>query len=165
MHSTDVLRAATVFLHSALEDFLRSLSKMLTPTSINEQKLNAVPLPGLGGRAEKFFLGKLVAFRGKTVDEIIDTAISEHLDGISYNNVGEVKLCLRGLAIDPDNIPIDYGMLEEMIKRRHHIVHQADRNDSPGRGQHSTRSISITTVRDWRQNVELLVNEVVLALP
>jgi hypothetical protein len=58
----DILRAAVVLLHAHLEDFLRTVASALLPAG-DESCLNAIPLAGVTGRPEKFFLGKLVHHR------------------------------------------------------------------------------------------------------
>jgi hypothetical protein len=53
-----------------------------------------------------------------------------------------------------------YPSMEEMIERRHAIVHQADKYDTPGSGNHNVKSISVGTVNKWIEKVDVLVREV-----
>jgi dihydroxyacetone kinase len=47
-----------------------------------------------------------------------------------------------------------------MMKRRHWIVHRVDRNRSQGTGGHGARSISLSTVREWKDEVEAAVQTI-----
>jgi hypothetical protein len=49
--------------------------------------------------------------------------------------------------------------LAEMMKRRHQIVHQADRNEKTGRGQYQAQSLSTTSVKNWVDAVEAFVTD------
>src|SRR5688572_16530776 len=70
--ATDVLRAATVFLHSSVEEVFRNLFVWKLHTA-SEEVLNDIPLIGTaqGGRPEKFFLGKLKKHEGLFVGNLI----------------------------------------------------------------------------------------------
>lgn len=89
----DILRAVVVYLHATLEDSLRSLAVLYLPVS-GEEQLNPVPLVNTGtfGRAEKFFLGKLIAHRGKTVDQVLEESVAAHLARSTYN---DTRSCSR----------------------------------------------------------------------
>src|SRR5712671_285987 len=69
IHTTDSLRASVVLMHATLEDGLRSLLRFRLPRT--KEVFDSVALSGLNesGRPEKFFLGELHRFRGKTVDD------------------------------------------------------------------------------------------------
>jgi hypothetical protein len=124
-----------------LEDFLRSLALVLLPIA-DEQVLDGVPLAGLGksGRPEKFFLGKLGRHRGKSVDDVIKESVSEYLDRSTFNNVTEIMAFLDSVDVcltdeeDPvlsSVLPMTdlseiLPLLNDMMQRRHHIVHRAD---------------------------------------
>jgi hypothetical protein len=95
----DVLRAAVVLTHAYLEDFLRTIAATILPTC-DEKCLNDIPLAGLSpsGRAEKFFLGKLVRHNGKTVDELLRQSIAEYLDRLSFNSTDDISHLLATLG-------------------------------------------------------------------
>lgn len=59
---TDVLRAATVFLHASLEDLLRSLSYWKLPEA-KKEIIDKIPLIGYQGNLKKFLLGELVVHK------------------------------------------------------------------------------------------------------
>jgi hypothetical protein len=52
-----------------------------------------------------------------------------------------------------------------MFARRHHIVHQADRNEAPGQGQHRARSINVGTVTGWVNATSVFVTNVLGRVP
>jgi hypothetical protein len=164
VHSTDVLRAATVFLHATLEDFLRSLARWKLPAA-GREVIDTVPLLGTGDRPSKFFLGELVQHQGKTVDDLIRSSVEEHLRGSNYGNVGEVKKLLSQVGVDGEQLPVDYGQLAALMSRRHLIVHRADRNEVGGRGQHRAMGINRPTVDEWTSAVEAFTAEVLARMP
>ena len=124
----DLVRASVVFTHAALEDFLRTMAERFLPET-GEDILNDVPLYGSAGagRAEKFLLGKLTQFRGKSVDEVIRESVSEHLKRSTYNNVNEIAVVLKQMGFDPSEHNAEFAEINVMIQRRHLIVHRADR--------------------------------------
>ena len=74
---TDVLRAATVFLHASLEDFLRSLAYWRLPEA-NEPVIKKIPIGGKLGHGIKFERDELGKHRGKTVDELIKESVDDY---------------------------------------------------------------------------------------
>ena len=160
-NSTDVLRAAVVFLHATLEDFLRSLEKQLLPPNITEAELRKIPLANSGLNASKFWLDDLLPFKGQSIDDVLDKSISDHLDKRSYNDKEAIFQAVSRIGINPDDIGVNFGDLDEMAKRRHHIVHQADRNESTGSGHHQTQSLSLAKVKRWRSKVNKFVVQVI----
>ena len=66
-HYEDILRSAVVLMHATLEDVLRTIGMGILPRA-DEKTLNDVPLKGVNpaSRPEKFFLGRLREYRGKT---------------------------------------------------------------------------------------------------
>jgi hypothetical protein len=159
VNSSDILRAATVFLHASLEDALRSLELLVLPNAAREE-IDKVPLKGLGLHGQKFLLGDLLAHRGIAVDDLIHQSVAEYLERRSYNSSTEVDTAIRRLRIDPAPVRHLYSDLEEMIARRHHIVHQADRHDVHGHGHHKAKSIGLSMIRRWITCVHALVRRV-----
>src|SRR5882724_1600829 len=72
VHEADVLRAAVVFAHATLEDFIRSICAYFLPQA-DASVLDEIPLAGLNsaGRPEKFLLDRLTTHRVKSVDQVI----------------------------------------------------------------------------------------------
>jgi len=159
VNTSDLLRAATVFLHATLEDFLRSIELWKLPGA-GEDRLNQIPLAGIEGRSEKFALGKLASHRGKTVDVLIKESVNLHLERSNYNNTDDVVAVLQLAGVVPAGVNRHFGPLAEMMGRRHHIVHQADKNDRPGHGQFQARSIGMATVNRWVASVEAFADDV-----
>ncbi len=153
VHRADILRAATVFLHAALEDLLRNVEGWKLPLG-DEGALAGVSLVGTEGRAEKFVLGKLVAHRGKSVDALIEESVTEHLDRKSYNDTEMICGVLQRIGVDTAPLTPLLPGLSDLIQRRHNIVHRADRDDTPGSGHHGAKAISKGSVRWWTDNVE-----------
>lgn len=166
VHATDILRSAVVLLHAALEDMLRSVGIWKLP-SLGETALNDVALVGLGetGRAEKFLLGKLAAHRAKTVQVLIDESVVAAMNRISFNNTTDIAVHLERVGLEPQVFQGHFPTLASMIERRHHIVHQADRNDQPGHGQFRARSLGIQTVNAWAAATTGFVTEVLQQVP
>lgn len=164
MEDTDLLRAAVVFLHATLEEFLRELERWKLPAA-GADKLNDVALhePGKAKRAGKYQLGDLVRFRGQTIDEVIAVSIDEHLERSNYNNLEDVSavLSLCGL-IGRDHKDVDDAKeaLLDSMKRRHMIVHQADRQEQAGKGFGAASPIDKATVDKWIANVGHFVDVV-----
>ena len=131
--TTDILRAAVVLAHATLEDFLRTIGINLLPAA-DPPALDHVPLASLGtsGRPEKFYLGSLARFRGKTVDEVIAASVSDHLNRMSFNEVSDIASLLRDLKVDISKVDATFPELQRLMRRRHAIVHQAYRAQSEG---------------------------------
>ena len=124
--SQDILRAAVVLIHAHLEEFLRTISRVLLPEG-NEACLNEIPLAGLKGRPEKFTLGRLVQHKGKLVDDVLRESVYEHLERSNYNSTDEISNLLRSLGFDVSKHEEEFPAIQQMIDRRHQIVHRADR--------------------------------------
>lgn len=166
VQAADVLRSAVIFNHAAIEEMFRGLIAWKFPAS-SEGVLNEVPLLGISehGRPEKFFLGKLARHRTKTVQELIDESVNAHLGNFSVNNVADVRAILTKVGVVPDDVNSEFALLTEMFARRHHIVHQADRNEAPGQGQHRARSINVGTVTGWVNATSVFVTNILGRVP
>jgi hypothetical protein len=122
----DILRAAVVLIHAHVEDFLRTLAAALLPEG-DASCLKEIPLAGSGGkRDEKFVLGQLVQHKGKTVDALLRQSVSEHLDRRTFNNTDEIAQLLQALRIDVAQVNDSFPGLQQMMQRRHQVVHRAD---------------------------------------
>jgi hypothetical protein len=158
----DLLRSSVVFVHATLEDFLRSIAAALLPFS-EESMLNEVPLVGTSGsgRPEKFFLGRLAAHRDKTVLELIQESVREHLLTATYNDTTQIASLLRGLNIDVEKVRNAFPRLDELIRRRHQIVHRADRQEHRRDPQEGVESITEEQVEDWISEVQGFMGDVI----
>jgi hypothetical protein len=146
----DLLRSSVVFVHATLEDFLRSIAAVLLPFS-EESMLNEVPLVGTSGsgRPEKFFLGRLASHRGKTVLELIQESVRDHLLTTTYNDTTQIASLLRGLNIDVEKVRDAFPRLDELIRRRHQIVHRADRLEHRRDPHEAVEGIAAEQVEEW----------------
>lgn len=165
VHATDTLRAAVVFLHAALEECLRTLYVWKMPYN-SEASLNTVPLVGSQShRAEKFYLGRLAEHRTKSVQQLIADSVHAQAMALSMNNAADIASVLKVIGLRPEDYEASLARVSLMIERRHHIVHQADRNDAGGRGQQQARPINNATVNEWIVVVEQFGLEVIAAVP
>lgn len=161
-NSLDILRATTVLAHSTLEDYLRNLLLWKLPSE-NQEKINNIPLLGtsLIGRPTKFSLGELTLHRGKSINEVINESVKEYLNTVSFNDTSDIVKALNSISITiTPEIQNLFPTLNEMIKRRHNIVHRADRDVSIGRGNHRIKSISVQKVEKWKKQIDKLVIEI-----
>jgi hypothetical protein len=148
----DLLRAAVVFLHGRLEDLIRSLLEWKLPDA-PAQELKSVPLTGLTSDA-RFTLQELAVHRGKSVHDVIRASVSEYLLKESFNNPGQLLAALDRAGLPGSALVSPYRRrLAPMMRRRHWIVHRADRNEATGSGHHSVRSLGGATVRTWLEAV------------
>jgi hypothetical protein len=154
IRSKDILRAAVVFLHATLEDFLRYVGETYLPAS-SEEALNRVALVGTQDvpRPEKFFLGKLAQHRGKTVDQLITESVNAYLDRISFSDTTDISNLLEGAGIAVETVRPLYPRLSALMTRRHQIVHRADLVDVPGDKRRAT-PIDAATVTEWATAVK-----------
>lgn len=127
----DALRAGVVLLHAHLEEFLRTLAVEILPQQ-DEAILDKIPLVGTKGRAEKFYLGKLVIHRGRTVDEVLRLSVEEHLNRETFNSTDEIARILEAMGFKNSEHLYDFALLGQLMKRRHQIVHQQDRDPDGG---------------------------------
>lgn len=158
VETTDVLRGAVVFLHATLEDLLRSVMAWKLPLAASEQ-LKDVPLAGKKPRST-FTLDDLAAFRGITVDALISKSVESYLERSNFNDPGEVEGVLVRLGLPTALLDGRRDKLGPMMKRRHWIVHRADRNDATGSGQHVARTLQQSAVEAWSSAVEGFGNAV-----
>lgn len=146
----DLLRSAVVFLHATLEEVLRSCLEWRWPEAGDD---HFVDIPFAGGKATRITLGQLAAQREKTVRLVLEEAIRAYLARSNFNNLGEIRKALVRIGADADFLGAYAPHLETMMRRRHHIVHRADRNEMRGRGQHAALSIAEGDVTTWRESV------------
>lgn len=151
----DVLRSAVVFLHATQEDVLRSIAAVLLPYA-SEAVLNRVPMIGTpGARPDKFFLGRLSTHREKTVAEVIAASVQEYLRHTTFNNVTEIAELLRSLNFFVEPMEVLFPQLEALMRRRHQIVHRADRGENG-----EVVPITREQVVDWSEAVIKFISTV-----
>ncbi|MEM9885987.1 MAG: HEPN domain-containing protein [Bacteroidota bacterium] len=164
--SVDLLRVTVVLLHATFEDFLRSTMKLRLPLQ-GSIHLNKIPLykEEEFEKSPKFNLGDVSKHRGKTVDELIKLSVHQYLDRESFNNSTEVIAAITSIGIEKtieiENLLSD---LDEMITRRHKIVHQADKSLDAGSGYHRFSSLSLKKIKSWIEVVDLFILELIKQL-
>jgi len=149
----DILRSATVLLHAALEDFLRTVALAHLPRQQSDC-LKHIPITGTGQRPGKVTLGDLTMHSGKSIDSVIEESLDEWLHQQSFSNCADIAAMLEHLGIDVAYCNVSFSHLEDMIARRHRIVHNADRTRDQSEGNKSLSPISVSTVQQWRDAVE-----------
>jgi hypothetical protein len=147
VETTDVLRAAVVFLHATLEDFLRSLLEWKLPLAAAVH-LKDIPLAGKKPRST-FTLDDLAPFRGTSVDDLLARSVLENLERSNFNDPGEVEGVLERIGLSKALLDPYRDKLGPMMKRRHWIVHRADRNTATGRGHHAAGALQQAAVEAW----------------
>lgn len=161
-HNLDILRTCVVFTHSTLEDYLRNVLTIKLPSS-SAITLNNIPLLGTSenGRKSKFELGDLVALKGLNIEKVIEKSVKEYLSYVSFNDTSDVvsNLTKISITITPE-ITEMLSTLNEFIKRRHNIVHNADRDFIQGRGNHKIKSINYNKVLKWQKTLDQFVNKI-----
>jgi len=149
VETADVLRAAVVFLHATLEDFLRSLLEWKLPLAAAVH-IKDIPLSGKKPRTS-FTLDDLAPFRGTSVDDLIARSVLENLERSNFNDPGEVDGVLERIGLSKVLLDPQRDKLGPMMKRRHWIVHRADRNTAAGRGHHAARPLQQAAVETWSE--------------
>jgi hypothetical protein len=150
---TDVLRAGVVLLHASLEDLLRRIATGRIPYG-DDEALKQIPLLGCAPR-EKFFLSELARFRGRTVDEVLLESVKHHYDSsVTFNHVADIAAVLERSNIKQYRIKHLYPALDELIARRHDIVHRADILPRASNAKvvgiaHRTQALSVGKIRRW----------------
>lgn len=155
--ATDVLRSAVVLLHASLEDLLRSIASAHLPRTDNEF-LQKMPLAGQP-RSGKYTIGDLVQHRGKSVDQVLDESIDQWLGTHSFNHADDIRGMLTELGMPVDYFLATYEKLDQMIERRHLIVHRADRT-----GDGSIAAITPADVTSWVDNVDEFMRRAIYQL-
>jgi hypothetical protein len=156
----DVLRAAVVFLHASLEEVIRNLYVRRLP-NVAPEKLDEIPLAGTPGlrRPTKLLLGALVQFRGEFVENVIKKSIDAYVDTFNLNNVNELAHCLELAEIEVDPLRSHFPALNELMLRRHQIVHQMDRTNELDPLTAPLSSLDVQTVERWELALESFVQD------
>jgi len=165
VETTDVLRSSVVFLHAALEDFLRSLLVRRWSGASDPSVFDDVPIAiRADTRSTRVTLAELASMRGKTVDEVVQLSLEAHLERATFNHVGDVKTALVRAGIGVAAVAPRASELAALMSRRHQIVHRADRLDVPGRGKLAAASLSVATVEVWVAAVDAVCRGIVAEL-
>lgn len=122
---SDLLRAAVVFLHSSFENYFREIIKNLVINS-NDNTI----IINLLSNLKKIQLEDLLENKNTNIklSEYINKLVEKRMLLSSFNSVDEIVGYLNIVKISSD---FEHkSEIEEFIKRRHKIVHEADKNIS-----------------------------------
>lgn len=155
--ASDVLRAATVLLHATLDDFVRTVAKEHWQ-NLSKERLKLVPLPQRKP-GEKISFVDLLSLQGRGVTEIVQGAVHEFLDTTSFNQKHHVTELLDELGV-PRPGPKSND-LKPLMRRRHHIVHQADKAEPQPGSPEVEQPIVASEVELWADAVDYLYGHVV----
>jgi hypothetical protein len=147
----DILRAAVVFLHATLEDFLRYIGTKFISSSNDANVLDKISLLGMPGRAEKFFLSNLAAHRGKTVNQLIAESVEAHLNKRSFSNTDDISQLLESVGVPINEVGKYYQSLSELMRKRHDIVHTGDLKPTDKPGERDTKLIDPNKIKEWSE--------------
>lgn len=149
--TSDLLRAVVVLTHACMEDTLRTVGKYALPAASREA-LDDIPFYVGGRSAQKVSLGYMTEYRGQTVEMLIAHTVENYLERMTFSSTTDIVNLLRriGISLDGSNM---LPALDEMINRRHEIVHRAD----IGEDWRPPVEIEAETVRRWIGAVSALV--------
>lgn len=153
---TDMLRAATVFLHSSFEEYFRSMLIQWLPIKADENTLKSIPIALHAGNkhVDKIYLNDLSKYRNMTIDEVLRQSVEEHMKLKSFNSQEDIRIWLSKIEINVDECT-GFKEIDKAIKRRHKIVHEADTNKSETKERLS--SIKPNEVTKWIISYKQLV--------
>ncbi|MBW2740039.1 MAG: hypothetical protein JRE64_14615 [Deltaproteobacteria bacterium] len=127
-NNSDILRMCVPFLHATIEDCMRNLLFFSLTNTQSKDLLNQVPLKGISntGRSEKFLLGELAKFGNVTVKAIVEQSVGEYVNRLTFNSSKDIMNWIKKLKINDSEIVPMLSALDELISRRHNIVHNSD---------------------------------------
>lgn len=152
--ANDILRAAVVFLHSALEEVIRNLFQHRLP-HVNPENLNKIPFHDHEPthRPKGILLGELQRYNGIYIENIIYRSINNYVDTININSSTQLVQCLQLAEVDHEQFVDFYPTLDSLMKRRHQIVHQMDRSNALDPLDSPVNEINQEIVANWRAAV------------
>lgn len=166
---TDILRAGVVFLHSTLEEYLRTIilnakKELLMQNKESFQKvLDNVALPGDNSgksNGKKYALTEFWDQRDKTIMDVISESLNDKVGYLTFNEYSQIVASLKDIGINLGrNYNVD-GMIDNYIKRRHKIVHEADKNSTSGRGNFHSTAINTKMLTAWIDAVDTMVIDI-----
>ncbi len=147
---TDILRSATVLLHSSFEDYFRSTLRDVLSYNYTEEIVKELQIKLSDGKyKEKMTLVDLVQHKDKTIDRFIVDQIKSTLDSTSFNNYRDVVKWTKNMRVSVEGYD-KQAVFEKLVARRHRIVHEADNSKTD---QYRLTSIQESTVVEWIEAV------------
>lgn len=159
---TDMLRAATVLLHSSFEEYYRSILTQWLSSRGNESTLKDICLPSDAGKhAQKYSLFSLLEYKDRTIDDLFIESVHAYMSRTTFNSYSEIcawatkiRLELSGFSGSDNKYPDD---IDKAVSRRHKIVHEADTSRNVEKQTSRISSITPGMVSQWREAYEKLV--------
>ena len=164
--ASDILRAAVVFLHSALEEVIRNLFQHRLPY-VNPENLNKIPFHDHepSHRPKGILLGELQRYSGVYIKNIIFHSINNYVDTLNINSSTHLVQCLQLAEVDHEQFVDFYPSLDSLMKRRHQIVHQMDRSNTLDPLDAPVNKIKQEMVANWRVAVTGFAEILIQTIP
>ena len=89
--------------------------------------------------------------KGKLVDDVLRESVREHLNHTTINNKGDIEGLLKPLGFDLSGNRKELVAIQEMIQRRHQIVHRADKLKPPDSQTPVLQPITSRDASRWLQ--------------
>ncbi len=121
----DLLRLSIIYLHSTLEDLMRNLIYYRILIS-DKQVISNLPLLNSNGRKEKFTFSDIQEFKKLTIQQLIEKSTLEYINRLTFNNSNDIIHWFEKFSIDKTKLTGHIKELDELLIRRHHIVHNSD---------------------------------------
>ena len=158
----ELLRATVVLAHSTLEDFLRAIQILKLPNT-DSVMLNEVWLDQT--RMAKFSMKDIFNHRNITVQKLIEDSVKNYLNHQGYNSTNDICQVINSCDLEvTEDIRNLFTSINELMLRRHHIIHRADKNENRGRGHHKYKSLNLSKVREWISSIDSLTSLLTLQL-
>ena len=158
----DILRSYVVLLHANLEDYLRNLAK-ITWIAKDSEFYDAIPIfrENRKKNAEKFLLREIAKHKGKSVNTLLKNSLFDYVENnLTFNDTGQISSHLLSCNAFNENCRKSLKKIDSFLKRRHRIVHHADKSLN---SKHRFSSISRKQVEGWLFCVRDIVTESLMA--
>lgn len=156
---SDLLRACVVFLHSTIEELIRNLFVERMP-SLPRNVLDEIPFSvhKSSNRSTGIKLGELLEeYRGRFLENIALDSINAYVDVLNINDTDRLATLLKKVQIDTVPLELVFPDINELMKRRHQIVHQMDRTNALDPDTGMVTDITLTQVIKWRDSTARLI--------
>lgn len=159
----DIIRAMIVLLHACVDDLLREMTRILY-RRLPDDRLDKLPIRVGDTSAKSIRLATLARHPGKCLADVVKDSIDGWLSEKSFGNTGAVCDILDDLQINYEEQRKYLSGLNQLMDRRHRIVHNADlaspTDDEPQR-------ITLDDSREiigWFFDVDFFVSELAISI-
>ena len=131
------------------------------------ENLNKIPFVGhnLATRPKGILLGDLKDFEGTFVENVIIESIEKYVDTMNLNNATQLDVSFRMVDIETESLRQYYPDLENIMKRRHQIVHQMDRVNDLDPQSFPVTDIDFETLQAWQDTLNNFFTDLLQLLP